>query len=366
MAAAPIKAAGPRTVAACSPVEAAGLGAAACVSIEAAGSGAAACASIEVTGSGAEARAPVEAAGSRAVAACALVEAAGSGAVVARALVEAAGTGSVARAPMEAAGSRAAVARAPVEATRPRAAAARRGSRLALPVGLALLALPLITAAHHSRPAPYGDHITVHARVDADSADPELRTKGHTVEAYDPATGRARWTYGRAGHRPLALFPAPGHAVALWSDGLVTDTARADGSAVRWHRAIPGSASWLRTPAARGAAGVLQSLDPRGRMIAVVTPHRIAAYRSADGDLRWVLPARGGCAFEPARSVRHGAALLVAQPCRDAATPWTSQLIAMDDLGRIVPRRTPLGNELPGAAPDGVPNRAEKVFARPR
>lgn len=248
----------------------------------------------------------------------------------------------------------------------PRATAARRGSRLALPVALALLALPLITAAHHSRPAPYGDHITVHARVDDGSAAPELRTKGPTVEAYDRATGRARWTYGRAGHRPLALLPAPGHAVALWSDGLVTDTARADGGAVRWHRAIPGSASWLRTPAARGAAGVLQPLDPHGRMIAVVTPHRIAAYRTADGDLRWVLPARGGCAFEPARSVRHRAALLVAQPCGDAATPWTSQLIAVDDLGRIVPRRTPLGNELPGAAPDGVPNRAEKVFARPR
>ncbi|MFE0131343.1 hypothetical protein ACFWY6_07140 [Streptomyces sp. NPDC059037] len=252
------------------------------------------------------------------------------------------------------------------QATGPRASAARRGSRLALPVALALLALPLITAAHHSRPAPYGDHITVHARVDGDNAVPELRTKGPTVEAYDPATGRARWTYGRAGHRPLALLPAPGHAVALWSDGLVTDTARADGSAVRWHRAIPGSASWLRTPAARGAAGVLQPLDPHGRMIAVVTPHRIAAYRTADGDLRWVLPAGGGCAFEPARSVRHRAALLVAQPCGDAATPWTSQLIAVDDLGRIVPRRTPLGNELPGAAPDGVPNRAEKVFARPR
>ncbi|TGA94409.1 hypothetical protein E2651_35265 [Streptomyces sp. MZ04] len=232
-------------------------------------------------------------------------------------------------------------------------------------MALALLALPLITAAHHSRPAPYGDHITVHARVAAAGAAPELRTKGHTVEAYDPATARARWTYGREGHRPLALLPAPGHAVALWSDGLVTDT-RADGSAVRWHRAIPGSAAWLRTPAARGGAGVLRPLDQRGRMIAVVTPHRIAAYRGVDGDLRWVLPARGGCAFEPARSVRHGNALLVAQPCGDAATPWTSQLIAVDDLGRIVPSRTPLGNELPGAAPDGVPNRAEKVFARPR
>ncbi|MFD4478086.1 PQQ-binding-like beta-propeller repeat protein [Streptomyces sp. NPDC058471] len=247
-----------------------------------------------------------------------------------------------------------------------RPASARRRSRLALPVALGLLALPLITAAHHSRPAPYGDHVTVHARVADGTAAPELRTTGRSVQAYDPATGRARWTYSREGARPLVLLPVPGHAVALWSDGLVTDTARADGSNVRWHRAIPGSAPWLRSPAARGAAGVLQPLDPRGRMLAVVTPQRIAAYRSADGDLRWVLPARGGCAFEPARAVRHRGALMVAQPCGDAATPWTSQLIAVDDLGRIVPRRTPLGNELPGGAPRDVPTRAEKELAVPR
>ncbi|MER5254593.1 hypothetical protein [Streptomyces sp. NPDC002855] len=243
---------------------------------------------------------------------------------------------------------------------------ARRRSRLALPVVIGLLALPLVTAAHHSRPAPYGDHVTVHARVADGAVAPELRTTGRAVEAYDPATGRPRWTYSREGARPLAVLPTPGHAVALWSDGLVTDTARADGSAVRWHRAIPGGAPWLRSPAARGAAGVLQPLDPRGRMLAVVTPHRVAAYRTADGDLRWVLPARPGCAFEPARSVRRGTALMIAQPCRDAATSWTAQLIAVDDLGRIVPGRTPLGNELPGGAADGVPPRAENEVARPR
>ncbi|MEU6764215.1 hypothetical protein ABZ916_17010 [Streptomyces sp. NPDC046853] len=243
---------------------------------------------------------------------------------------------------------------------------ARRGSRLALPVVLGLLALPLITAAHHSRPAPYGDHVSVHARVDAGAADPGLRTRGRAVEAYDRATGRPRWTYRREGARPLALLPAPEHAVTLWDDGLVTDTVRADGSAVRWHRAIPGSAAWLRTPAARGAAGVLNRLDPRGRMLAVVTPQRIAAYRSADGDLRWVLPAEPGCVFEPARSVRHRDALMVAQPCGDAATPWTSQLIAVDDLGRIVPRRTPLGNELPGGGLGDVRTGAEKELASHR
>ncbi|MFE0177002.1 hypothetical protein ACFWZ2_32325 [Streptomyces sp. NPDC059002] len=232
------------------------------------------------------------------------------------------------------------------ETRTPRPPAPRRGTRFALPVALALLAVPLITAAHHSRPAPYGDHLTVHARVaDAErAAVPALRTKGRAVQAYDPESGGVRWTYTREGQRPLRTLGAPGHAFTLWSDGLVTDTARADGGSVRWHRAVPGSAGWLRGPAARGGAGVLQPLTSGARMLAVVTPHRIAAYRTADGDLRWVLPARTGCAFEPSRSVRTGGALLVAQPCAGPATSWTAQLIAVDDYGRIVPGRTPLGN----------------------
>ncbi|MFK4071387.1 hypothetical protein [Streptomyces sp. NPDC029674] len=220
----------------------------------------------------------------------------------------------------------------------------RRGTRIALPMALALLALPLITAAHHSRPVPYGDHLTVHARVEATATDPALRTKGPAVQAYDTKSGSPRWTYTRAGRRPVTVLPASGHAFTLWNDGLVTDTARADGGSVRWHRAIPAAAGWLRTPAARGGAGVLRPLTPGARMLAVVTPHRIAAYRTADGDLRWVLPARPGCAFEPARSVRRGAALLIAQPCTGPAASWTSQVVAVDDYGRIVPGRTPLGN----------------------
>ncbi|MFF1375152.1 hypothetical protein [Streptomyces sp. NPDC058308] len=232
----------------------------------------------------------------------------------------------------------------PHEAPVPWSAPARLGTRIALPVALALLALPLITAAHHSRPAPYGDRLTLHARVAAPDADPALRTRGRAVEAYDTRSGRPHWTYTRQGRRPVALLPAPGHALALWNDGLVTDTARGDGGSVRWHRAVPESAAWLRTPAARGGAGVLQPLAPDARMLAVVTPHRIAAYRTADGDLRWVLPARSGCAFEPARSVRRDGALLIAQPCAGATASWTAQVIAVDDYGRIVPGRTPLGN----------------------
>ncbi|MFE6894720.1 hypothetical protein [Streptomyces sp. NPDC057694] len=213
------------------------------------------------------------------------------------------------------------------------------------PVLAALLALPLIAAAHGTRPHPFGDHI---ARVPAHSGAPApaLRVSDGAVEAYD--AGGTRWRHAREGRRARAVLPAAGHAFALWSDGLVTDIERRTAAAVRWHRAVPDAASWLRTPGAQGGAGVLQPLGPGARMLAVVTPQRIAAYRTADGDLRWVLPARAGCAFAPAAAARRGTALLVAQPCTGHDAAWTDQIVAVDDLGRIAPGRTPLGNELPG------------------
>ncbi|MFI6340014.1 hypothetical protein [Streptomyces sp. NPDC050535] len=192
--------------------------------------------------------------------------------------------------------------------------------------------------------------------MDSD-ARPSLRTTKDAVEAYDGTTGRPRWSYAREGRRPLAVVHARGEAFALWDDGLVTDTAL--GGAVRWHRGLPGAARWL---AANGGSGVLRPLG--ARMLAVVTPRRIAAYRVADGDLRWVLPARQGCEFAPTRALRHGTVLLIAQPCPagDAVDSWTDEIIAVDDLGRITPDRTPLGNER--HSPER-PN-AEKVVAPPR
>ncbi|MGW7416321.1 hypothetical protein [Streptomyces sp. NPDC054863] len=236
-----------------------------------------------------------------------------------------------------------------------RPARPRPPARLLLPVLAAALAVPLLTAAHQARPAPYGDRLTVQApdpatgpaRARQRAADPPLRIREQAVEAYDRATGRHRWTYARTGHHPLVVHPAPGHAFTLWSDGLVTDTVRADGRAVRWHRAIPDFDG--------RAAGVLRPLDPAAEMLAVISPHHVAAYRTADGDLRWVLPARSGCAFAADRVVRTGRTLLVAQPCPEPAA-WTDQVVPVDALGRVTPDRTPLGN---GHGPGGAGPRKE-------
>ncbi|MFF9090713.1 hypothetical protein ACF1BE_30850 [Streptomyces sp. NPDC014991] len=218
-----------------------------------------------------------------------------------------------------------------------------------------LLAFCLLVVAHHLRPAPYGDRLTTSARVARQPRGgpwtPSAR--GSAVAARDARTGAVRWRYARVGHRPAAVLSARAEVIALWEDGLLTDT---DGRSVRWHRALPDAAEWLP---AQGGTGVLRPLG-RG-ILGVVTPHRVTAYRIADGDLRWVLPAHEGCAFRPRGAVRRGAALLLAQPC--AHTAWTGQLVALDDRGRITPGRTPLGNGLPRRGPHAD---VGKPLARPR
>lgn len=231
-----------------------------------------------------------------------------------------------------------------------------RGARLLLGALVAVVAVPFLTflaAAHQARPAPYGDRLTTHARsAPAGAPDPALRIRERAVEAYEKASGRNRWTYARAGHRPLAVQPAPGHVFTLWDDGLVTDTVRGDGRAIRWHRAIPDFDG--------RAAGVLRPLDAAAEMLAVVTPRHIAAYRTSDGDLRWVLPAGPGCAFAADRAVRTGRVLLVAQPCPEPAA-WTDQVVPVDALGRVTPYRTPLGNR---RTPQGTGPRNQVADAR--
>ncbi|WP_217208630.1 PQQ-like beta-propeller repeat protein [Streptomyces sp. AC550_RSS872] len=237
-------------------------------------------------------------------------------------------------------------------------------SRLPAPVLALLVVIPLLAVAHQARPTPYGDHLTVPRAAPARvvQATPRLRTRDTALWAHDPRTGALRWRYTREGRRPLTSLHVRGDVITLWDDGLVTGT---DGRTVRWHRALPAPGDWLPT---HGGTGVLRPLG-RG-MLAVVTPHRIAAYRIADGDLRWVLPARDGCAFRPERAVHHAKTLIVAQPCRHAA--WTAQLIALDDLGRIAPHRRPLGNEVrdKDGRGRGRPRvehpDPEKVLAQPR
>ncbi|MEV8394411.1 MULTISPECIES: hypothetical protein [unclassified Streptomyces] len=233
----------------------------------------------------------------------------------------------------------------------------RRRTRLLLAALSAVIAVPLVTAAQQSRHLPFDDRLTVHTTAAPGppaAQEPVLRTVGPRVEARDPRSGTLRWVHERTGSRPLALAAGPGHAFALWSDGLVTDTERVTGSAVRWHRALPGLADWLASGSGR-AAGVLQPLTPGARMLAVVTPQRIATFRADDGDLRWVLPAARGCAFEPGRYVRTAGILLVAQPC-PGHTNWAAELMAVDDLGRIVPGRTPLRNDRPNVSPNDPPS----------
>ncbi|MET9360722.1 hypothetical protein ABZX93_07415 [Streptomyces sp. NPDC006632] len=240
-------------------------------------------------------------------------------------------------------------------------------TRLALTAVAAVLALPLVTAAQHTRQTPYGDRFETFAAPAAGRT--AVRIRGAVVEAYDSGTGARQWAYGRRGSRPLALRRAPGHAFALWADGMVTDTDTARGRGadgdtgtdtahrrVRWHRAVPGLAGWLAGRPER-AAGVLQALDPGARMLAVVAPGRVSAFRAADGDLRWLLTARDGCAFDPARTAHTRGVLLIARPCRDRGA-WSRALAAVDALGEITEGRTPLGNGLPGEGrADGGGNR---------
>ncbi|MEU1501332.1 PQQ-binding-like beta-propeller repeat protein [Streptomyces sp. NPDC005732] len=245
---------------------------------------------------------------------------------------------------------------------RARPAVVRRRTARALLGGAVAV---LVAVAHQTRPAPYGDRLVPHARVEerapgAPASGVPLRTARGAVEAYDTATGRTRWTYAREGRRPLALLPARGHAIALWDDGLVTDITRHDGSAVHWHRALPGTARWLTE---HGAGGVLRLLD--GGVLAVITPERVAAYRVADGGLRWILPTRPGCRFVPARAVRHGGVLLIARPC-PAEDRWTAGLVAVDGLGVVTPHRAPPREGARGERHSAEHPRPGKVVAPPR
>ncbi|WP_189129805.1 outer membrane protein assembly factor BamB family protein [Wenjunlia tyrosinilytica] len=218
-----------------------------------------------------------------------------------------------------------------------RPAGVRRALRVVLPAVAVVLSLPLASAVHRARPAAYGDRVTVHAPAGKGDLPPRLRT-GPAVQAYEPDTGERRWTYARSGRTPVHVLLTSGRAVTLWNDGVVTGTDPRSAS-VRWHRAVPEVAGWLASHSGHRGAGVLQPLGPGGRMLAVVTPRRVAAYRLHDGDLRWVMPAHRGCSFEPSRSVRLGGYAMIAQPCGDPGASWPVQVVAIGEDGKVSAER---------------------------
>lgn len=132
---------------------------------------------------------------------------------------------------------------------------------------------------------------------------------------------------------------------------------------------VPHAAPRLRTD-----GDALRAHDPHRRLLgrgrpAVVTPRLCAAHRIADGDLRTCCPRATAAAsspdvpyITPSRSSSPG----------PAPAAWTAQLVALDDLGRIAPRRGPLGSEVPDEDDpgDGRPRLEhpdpEKVLAQPR
>lgn len=162
-------------------------------------------------------------------------------------------------------------------------AAARRSPRPVLAVIAALLARAPGTVARHSRPAPCGDHLSVHAPDLLPGAQPCVpRGRRRGVRR---ACGRHRWTCTREGA-----------ATSLWNDGLVIDTdtvtgrsADSAGGAVRRHRAAPGLAArrgWrLRAPPLRPATGTLLVALPCGER--APRGHKTVTVRGQRREHRW-------------------------------------------------------------------------------
>ncbi|MFG2298162.1 hypothetical protein [Streptomyces sp. NPDC048603] len=223
------------------------------------------------------------------------------------------------------------------------APATRRPARrppalLAVAAFLAVLATLLAAL---SPATPYGDRLTARppaagpagAAYELPHLQPAYRLTldRDAVHAHTPGSDRPAWTYAREGRRPVAVRSAPGHAFTLWDDGMVTDTVRESGTGdpvVRWHRAAPGA----------GTDGSLASLGADGRMLVVVTPARALGFRAEDGDLRWIVTARKGCAFRPGEAPPAvDRLLLLAQDCADPDVPWTLRTVPLGEQGRIKP-----------------------------
>ncbi|MFE4514801.1 hypothetical protein ACFRMQ_11505 [Kitasatospora sp. NPDC056783] len=214
--------------------------------------------------------------------------------------------------------------------------------RSILPASAVMLVLAAGAAAHANKPVPFGDRVAGPGDAGAtpvnseslSSADLDLRV-GPGLEAFHRQTGEQAWSYRREGAEALYLAMAGDNAIVVWDDGLVTSVRPGDHE-VRWHRAVPGLADWLRGDGEPGAdkrtdaqrkalaqqraAAALHTVQRDGSpWLALVTPNLTMGLRDADGDLRYNDKPAAGCVFDPLRTVHTDYAVLVPRTCANGS-----------------------------------------------
>ncbi|MER7584079.1 hypothetical protein [Kitasatospora sp. NPDC097691] len=213
--------------------------------------------------------------------------------------------------------------------------------RSILPALAVMLVLAAGAAAHANKPVPFGDRVAGPGAeatpVNSESlsaADLDLRV-GPGLEAFHKQTGEQAWSYRREGAEALYLAMAGDNAIVVWDDGIVTSVRPGDHE-VRWHRAVPGLADWLRGDGEPGAdkrtdaqrkqlakqraAGALHTVQRDGSpWLALVTPNLTMGLRDADGDLRYNDKPANGCAYDPLRAVHTDYAVLIPRTCTNSS-----------------------------------------------
>ncbi|MER8102263.1 hypothetical protein [Kitasatospora sp. NPDC094016] len=214
--------------------------------------------------------------------------------------------------------------------------------RSTLPALAVMLVLAAGAAAHANKPVPFGDRVAGPGEAEAtpvstqslSTADLDLKV-GPGLEAFHRQSGEQAWSYRREGATALYLSMAGDNAIVVWDDGLVTSVRPGDHE-VRWHRAVPGLADWLRGDGEPGAdkrtdaqrkelaqeraAAALHTVPQGGSAwVAVVTPNLTMGLRDADGDLRYNSKPPSGCVYDPLRTVGTEYAVLVPRSCTNSA-----------------------------------------------